>query len=349
MSLKAKRFRNFARLAIQSAIAALACTAVAQAQGIADFYRGKTVSVVVGYAPGGGYDIYSRLLARHLSAHIPGKPTVIVQNMPGAAGVVASNYVYAVAPKDGTVIAAVDQNIPMFQLLGGKGVQYDIAKVAWLGSIASSNGIAMSWHTTNVTSIADVKAHEVSIGTTGSNDDAYVYAKALNALVGTQFKIIQGYSGTSSVNIAMENGEVQAMGRSSYYGFASQRPDWLRDKKINILVQIGLQKQPELGDIPLFVDLVQGPEEKQIASLVSMPTSIGYSHWLSPDAPADRVRALQDAYAQTLSDPELLAEAKQQGIEIRPKTASQMRDLVKAAADTPAPVRAKAASILGWN
>ncbi|MDB5651083.1 MAG: tripartite tricarboxylate transporter family receptor [Hyphomicrobiales bacterium] len=346
MSIKAQRL---AGLVVGSALAAFGATISAQAQTGAEFYRGKTVSIVVGYAPGGGYDIYSRLLSRHLSAHIPGKPTVIVQNMPGAAGVVASNYVYSVAPKDGTVIAAVDQNIPMFNLLGGKGVQYDISKVAWLGTMASSNGVAMSWHTTGVNTLGDVKAHEVSIGTTGSNDDAYVYAKALNTLVGTQFRIIQGYSGTSSVNIAMENGEVQAMGRSSYYGFASQRPDWLRDKKVTILVQIGLQKQPELGDIPLFIDLVPGVEEKQIASLVSMPTSIGYSHWLSPDVPAERARILEAAYAETLSDPELLAEAKQQGIEIRPRTAAQIRELVKAAADTPAQVRAKAAAILGWN
>jgi tripartite-type tricarboxylate transporter receptor subunit TctC len=321
----------------------------AQAQSAGAFYRGKTVNIVVGYAPGGGYDIYSRLLSRHLGQHIDGKPTIVVQNMPGAAGVVASNYVYVVAPKDGTMIAAVDQNIPMFQILGGKGAQYDITRVAWLGAMAASNGVALSWRASGVNSLDDVKQREVSIGTTGANDDAYVYARALNALVGTKFKIIQGYSGTSNVNVALENGEVQAMGRSSYYGFASQRPDWLRDKKVNILVQLGLEKQPELPDVPLFTDLTTNDEDRQLARLVSMPTSIGYSHWIAPQVPADRVAELRSAYAATLADPDLLAEAKQLGIEIRPKTAGQMEELVQQAVATPAEVRARAAKLLGWD
>jgi tripartite-type tricarboxylate transporter receptor subunit TctC len=321
----------------------------AVAQSAATFYKGKTINVVVGYAPGGGYDIYSRLLSRHLSKHIDGAPTVIVQNMPGAASVVAANYVYSVAPKDGTEIAAIDQNAPMFNLLGGKGTQYDITKVAWLGSMAASNGIAMSWFASGIKTLQDVRDHEVSIGTTGSNDDAYVYAKSLNYLIGTQFKIIQGYSGTSSVNIAMENGEVQAMGRSSYYGFISQRADWLRDKKVNILVQIGLQQQPELANVPLLLDLVKGDENQKLARLVSTPPSIGYSHWVSPDVPKERIDALQKAYKETLADAELLSEAKQLAIEIQPKSAQAIADVIKSSADVPLEIRNKAGALLGWN
>ncbi len=321
----------------------------AQAQTPSEFYRGKTVTLVVGYAPGGGYDIYSRLLARHLGNHIGGAPNVIVQNMPGAAGVVASNNIYVAAPKDGTVIAAVDQNIPMFQLLAGKGVRYDATRFAWLGSMAASNGIAMTWASTGVVSLEDAKKREVSMGTTGANDDAYIYARTLNALLGTRFKTIQGYSGTSSVNMALEKGEVESMGRSTYYGFASQRPDWLRDKKINILVQFGFEKQPEIAGVPMLLDLVSGTEAKQIAGLVSMPTGIGYSHWLSPDVPADRIAALRAAYMATLSDAALVSEAKQRGIEIKPKTPEQIAQLVKDAANTPADVRAKTVKMLGWE
>ena len=338
-----------ASIALHATLMTGFCSSAAQAQAPADFYRGKTVTLVVGYAPGGGYDIYSRLLARHLGNHIGGAPNVIVQNMPGAAGVVASNNIFVAAPKDGTVIAAVDQNIPMFQLLDGKGVKYDATRFAWLGSMAASNGIAMAWAETGVTSLEDAKKREVSMGATGANDDAYIYARTLNALLGTRFKTIQGYSGTSSVNMALEKGEVESMGRSTYYGFASQRPDWLRDKKINILVQFGFEKQPEIADVPLFVDLVSGTEAKQIAGLVSMPTGIGYSHWLSPEVPADRLSTLRAAYMAALSDPALVGEAKQRGIEIKPKTPEQMAQLVKDAANTPADVRAKTVKILGWE
>lgn len=339
---------------VKSAIGATALcvtlgAGVAHAQAPADFYRGKTVTVIVGYGPGGGYDIYSRLLARHLGNHIPGGPNVIVQNMPGAAGVVASNNIYVASPKDGTVIAAVDQNIPMFQLLGGKGVKYDATRFAWLGSMAASNGIAMAWAGTGINALDDAKAREVSMGTTGANDDAYIYARTLNALLGTRFRTIQGYAGTSNVNMALEKGEVEAMGRSAYYGFASQRPDWLRDKKVNILVQFGFEKQPEISSVPLLLDLVSGTEAKQIASLVSMPTGIGYSHWLAPEVPADRIAALRAAYQATLADATLLDEAKQRGIEIKPKTPEQIGQLVKAAADTPADVRDKTVKILGWE
>ena len=331
------------------AAATMAAAGGAQAQGAADFYRGKNVTVVVGYAPGGGYDIYSRLLARHLSNHIPGAPAVIVQNMPGAAGVVASNNIYVAAPKDGTVIAAVDQNIPMFQLLGGKGVKYDATRFAWLGSMAASNGIAMAWAETGIASLDDAKKREVSMGTTGANDDAYIYARTLNALLGTRFRTIQGYAGTSSVNMALEKGEVESMGRSTYYGFASQRPDWLRDRKVNILVQFGFEKQPEIANVPMLLDLVEGTEAKQIAGLVSMPTGIGYSHWLAPEVPSDRIAALRTAYQATLADAALLDEAKQRGIEIKPKTPDDIAKLVKAAAETPEAVREKTVKILGWE
>ena len=338
-----------ASIALHATLMTGFCSSAAQAQAPSEFYRNKTVTLVVGYAPGGGYDIYTRLLARHLGNHIGGAPNVIVQNMPGAAGVVASNNIFVAAPKDGTVIAAVDQNIPMFQLLDGKGVKYDATRFAWLGSMAASNGIAMAWAETGVTSLEDAKTREVSMGATGANDDAYIYARTLNALLGTRFKTIQGYSGTSSVNMALEKGEVESMGRSTYYGFASQRQDWLRDKKINILVQFGFEKQPEIADVPLFVDLVSGTEAKQIAGLVSMPTGIGYSHWLSPEVPADRLSTLRAAYMAALSDPALVGEAKQRGIEIKPKTPEQMAQLVKDAANTPADVRAKTVKILGWE
>lgn len=337
--------KTICALAVLSGIACASPQASAQA----GFYEGRTVTIVVSYAPGGGYDFYSRLLSRHLGNHIPGKPNVVVQNMPGAAGIVATNHVYAAAPKDGTVIAAVDQNIPMFQLLGGQGVRFDVAKFNWLGNIASANGLVMAWHDSGVKTIDDAKKKSVPIGTTGTNDDAYVYAKVLNATIGTRFTIVSGYNGTSAVNMAIERGEVSAMGRATYFGFLAQKPDWLRDKKVTLLVQLGFAKQPELPDVPLLIDMMPNDEARQVAALVTLPTAIGYSHWLAPEAPADRVKVLRAAYDATVKDPAFLADAAKQNLQVRPKTSTEIEALITRATATPEAIRKRTASILEWK
>lgn len=342
-----RSLRKMLKRAVIGALLLIAPTGFALAQ--APFYEGKTLTIVVSYAPGGGYDFYSRLLARHINKHIPGKPNVIVQNMPGAAGVVASNHVYAVAPKDGTVIAAVDQNIPMFQLLGGEGVRYDVSKVNWLGNIASANGIVMTWHDSGIKTLEDAKLRQVTMGTTGTNDDAYVYAKILNTMIGTKFTIVSGYNGTSAVNLAIERGEVSAMGRATYFGFLAQKPDWLRDKKVTILAQLGFTKQPELPDVPLLLDMMPNEEARQIAALVTLPTAVGYSHWLSPEVPKERVAILRAAYEATMKDPEFLADAEKQNLQVRPKTAAEISALIDRASATPEPIRKRTATILEWK
>lgn len=343
LRIRVARIRSFAIIA--AALSAGAGTAAAQGS----FYEGKTITIVVSYAPGGGYDLYSRLLSRHLGAQVPGKPAVVVQNMPGAAGVVATNHVFNAAAKDGTVIAAVDQNIPLFQLLGGEGVRYDVAKFNWVGVIASSNGLVMSWHSSGVSSLDDARKRVVQMGATGTNDDAWVYAKVLNAIAGTQFNLVRGYQGTAAVNIAIERGEVEAMGRSSYYGFLGQKPDWVRDKKVVFLAQLGFAKQPELPEVPLVLDLMKSEEERQIAALITLPTAIGYSHWLGPDVPADRVTALREAYARTVSDPSFIADAQKQNLQVRPKTAVEIEALVLRATAAPDAVRKRTAAILEWK
>ena len=342
------RRHGWAALAVALAWLALAGRpdgALAQAP----FYEGRTITIVVSYAPGGGYDLYSRLLARHLGGHVPGRPAVVVQNMPGAAGVVATNHVYNAAPKDGTVIAAVDQNIPLFQLLGGEGVRYDVARFNWLGVVAASNGLVIAWHTSGIVSLEDAKRRVVQMGATGTNDDAWVYAKVLNAVVGTQFNLVRGYQGTSAVNIAIERGEVEAMGRSSYYGFLGQKPDWVRDRKVVMLAQIGFSKQPELPGVPLLLDLMRSEEERQIGTLVTLPTAIGYSHWLGPDVPAERVNVLREAYARTVADPAFVADAEKQNLQVRPKMAGEVEALVARATAAPEAVRKRTAAILEWK
>src|SRR4051794_22358899 len=217
----------------------------AAAQSVADFYKGRTVNVIVGFGPGGGYDLYARTLSRHLGHHIPGNPNVVVQNMDGAGSVRASNYVYAVGPKDGTVIAAVNQNAPMYQLLGGAGAQYEAAKLQWLGSMANSNGVLYTWHTSGIKTIADAKAKEVPLGAVGTASDSYIFPTVVNAVAGTKFKPIPGYAGTGQINIAIERGEVMGRGGTTWASIQSSNKTWLEGNKLNLLVQFGFQKEPE--------------------------------------------------------------------------------------------------------
>jgi tripartite-type tricarboxylate transporter receptor subunit TctC len=314
----------------------------------ASFYTGKTVSIIVGFGSGGGYDLYARLLSRYLGAHIPGHPNVIVQNMEGAGGVRAANYVYSIAPKDGTVIAGVNQGAPLFKLLGGKDAQYDPAKFNWIGSMAWSNNTVYVWHTSGIRTIEDAKGREVAMAGSGVISDANIYPAVLNALVGTKFKVINGYAGTNESNLALERGEVEGRGGGGYSSLLSTRPQWLSDKKIVILAQVGFEKEPALPNVPTILELVSNEEDRQIASLVTLPVAIGYNYWMAPGVPAERTEILRAAFIDTMADPQFLAEAAKMSFDIRPKTGAQLEKLIRDASTIPKPVLDRAAKILGW-
>jgi tripartite-type tricarboxylate transporter receptor subunit TctC len=337
---------NFCRAALLAA--ALTLPAAARADAVGDFYKGKTVAIVVGFGPGGGYDLYARTLARHLGSHLPGKPNVVVQNMVGAGGVTAANHVYVTAPKDGTVIAAVSQYATMYKLLDGKGAKYDPAKFQWLGSMTFSDNIAYTWNATGIKTLDDLKKREIPVGGSGVISDANIYPNIMNALLGTKFKIINGYSGTNETNLAIERGELFGRGGGSYESLATTHSNWLQEKKITILIQVGTEKEPNLPNVPLLTDLVKGEEAHQIAALVTMPVAIGYNEWMAPGVPKDRLQAMRAAYAASLKDPALLADAVKQKLEIRAKTGQQLEALVKDAAKIPKPVLEKTAKILEW-
>ena len=337
--------RAFA-LALLAAALALQGGPVA-AQGVADFYRGKTVNFIVGFGPGGGYDLYPRVLSRHLGRHIPGHPNVVVQNMDGAGSVRASNYVYGVAPKDGTVIAAVNQNMPMYQLLGGAGAQFETDKLQWLGSMANSNGIIYTWHSSGIKTIEDAKLREVPMGAVGVASDSYIFPTIVNALVGTRFKPIPGYAGTGQINIAIERGEVMGRGGTTWASVQTANKSWLEGNKLNLLLQIGFEKEPELASVPILQELVQGADA-QIVKVISLPTALGYAHWLAPGVPAERVAALRQAYTAALRDPEFLKEAEKLNMQIRPQTGAEVSALSKQVTNTPKPVLERTAKILGW-
>ena len=320
----------------------------AGAQGVADFYRGKTVSFVVGFGPGGGYDLYARVISRHIGRHIPGNPFVVVQNMDGAGSVRASNYVYAVAPKDGTVIAAVNQNMPMYQLLGGAGAQFEAAKLAWLGSMANSNGVIYTWHSSGIKTIADAKEREVPLGAVGVASDSYIFPTIVNALVGTRFKPIPGYAGTGQINIAIERGEVMGRGGTTWASVQTSNKAWLEGNKLNLLLQIGFEKETELNAVPILQELVTGEADAQVTKVISLPTALGYAHWVAPGVPAERIEALRAAYAAALKDPEFRKEAETLNMQLRPQTGAEVSARSKQVTDTPKPVLERTARILGW-
>jgi tripartite-type tricarboxylate transporter receptor subunit TctC len=323
-------------------------SAPAAAQGVADFYRGRTINFVVGFGPGGGYDLYARVISRHIGRHIPGNPIVVVQNMDGASSVRASNYVYSVAPKDGTVIAAVNQNMPMYQLLGGAGAQFEADRLVWLGSMANSNGVVYTWHTSGVRTIEDAKTQLVPLGAVGTASDSYIFPTVVNALAGTRFKPIPGYSGTGQINIAIERGEVMGRGGTTWASVQSSNRAWLEGNLITILLQIGFEKEPELKAVPLLQDLVRDDADRKVANVVSLPTALGYAHWVAPGVPAERIDALRQAYAATMKDAEFLAEAQKLNMQLRPQSGAEVSALAKRVTDTPKPVLERTAKILGW-
>jgi tripartite-type tricarboxylate transporter receptor subunit TctC len=323
--------------------------ASATAQDAADFFKGRTIRIVVGFGVGGGYDLYARLLARHLSRHIPGEPNIVVENMEGAGSVRAANYVYEAAPRDGTVIAAVNQNAPMYQLLGGEGARFRAADVSWLGSLTHSNEVLYTWHTSGITSLDQAKAREVVLGAVAITSDSYIYPTVINGLLGTGFRIVNGYATGQALNLAVERGEVMGRGGTSWASVSSSRPTWTKEKAINILVQVGPRKEADLPDVPLLAELIADAEDRRLVGVISLPLALGYAYWVPPGVPPGRVAALRAAFEATAADAALRAEADQRAIIVRPQAGNDIEALVKQTAATPKPVIEKVVRLLGWR
>jgi hypothetical protein len=319
--------------------------APAFAQTPADFYKGKTVDMVIGFSVGGGYDVYARTVARFMGEQIPGKPRIVPKNMTGAGSRVAANFVYNVAPKDGTVLATADQSMPLEQAVGDAGITFDTRKFTWIGTPIFENNTLVTWHTSPVKTVEDAKRLEVAVGATGFNTSAQ-YPQVMNSLLGTKFKIIMGYPGGNEINLAMENGEVAGRGSNNWTSWKSTKPDWIRDKKINILVQIGLTKAADLPDVPLLMDLAKNEDDRLALKLVSAPPMVGRPVFSTPNVPDDRTKALRDAFDATMKDPAFLEEAKKTGLDINPIGGVELQKIVADIIDTPKPVRDRLASIL---
>jgi tripartite-type tricarboxylate transporter receptor subunit TctC len=320
--------------------------APAHAQSPEEFYKGKTITFAVGFGPGGGYDLYARVIGHHIGRHIPGNPSVIVQNAAGAGSIRAANNVYATAPKDGTVVATVVQDIALFQLLGSSGVQYDAARFNWLGGVVASNSTLYTWHTTGITSWEQARTREVVLGSTGVTSS--MVARTLNAVLGTKFKLVQGYPGTPEINLAMQRGEMMGSGGTTWAGLQVSSHELIEKKLLNFLVQTGARKEAALPDVPLLLDLARSEEDRQIMSIVSLPSAIGYAYWLPPEVPAERVDLLRRAFDATMRDPEFIADAEGRNLLLRPQAAETLRALIAKAVTTPKPVLERTKIILEW-
>jgi tripartite-type tricarboxylate transporter receptor subunit TctC len=314
------------------------------AQSVADFYRGKTITIVVGSDSGGGYDLNARTIARHMGRHLPGNPTFIVQNRPGAGSLAAANYVYEAAPKDGTVIAAVQRPIPFQQLLGDAGVRYDPRRIQWLGSTSNELGVVVMWHTAPQKTAQDLFTMETIVGGNGVATDTELFPRAFNYVLGTKFKIVGGYPGQVQIVLAMERGEVQGTANWSWSDIEKGRPDWLRDGKIRMLLQLDLKKgsSPYLRDVPLAMDLARNEEERQVFEILMGMKALGRPYFVAPEVPKDRSDALRAAFMETMADPVFLEEATRTLGPIDPVSGLDMQKILMDVYALPANVIAKA-------
>jgi tripartite-type tricarboxylate transporter receptor subunit TctC len=334
--------------AVGAFVAAYAFAAPAMAQlSEADFYKGKQVQLVIGYASGSGYDFYARLLARHMGNHIPGNPNIIPQNMPGAGSLKAANWLYSVAPKDGTVFATTGRGVPMTPLLGGAGANFDATKITYVGSMNNEVSVAVAWHTSGITTIEDVMKRELVVGATAVGvDDTTVFPAVMNAMIGTKFKWIVGYPGGNAMNLAMERGETQGRAGWSWSSVKSTQMDWYKEKKIHVLVQMSLSKHEDLPDVPLVMDLAKTDEQRQVLELIFSRQVLGRPFYAPPSLPASRVKTLREAFDATMKDKAMLAEADKSQMEITPVSGVEIEQLIARIYKTPADVVKRAIEIM---
>jgi len=321
----------------------------AQADPIAEFYKGKTLTIVASSGAGGPIDLACRTVARFLGRHIPGNPTIVVRNMPGGGHVLMSNFMFAQAPKDGTYIGGVVNSIPTHQVIDGRGVRFDASQFLWLGSTGYSNLMTFAWHTSGFTGIKDVFARELVTGATGVGSGTFIYTNAMNVILGSKFKMVLGYKDSPAVNLAMERGEVQARGGMTLTGLKQERPDFIAERKVIMLVQTGAQREAEYPDVPLMHELGRNEEERQILQLISSPAALGRPFFLPPEVPADRVAALRKAFAATMKDPDYIAEGNKVRLDMNPLSAERVTRLVDATVHAPPAIVAKARAALGTD
>ena len=327
-----------------AAAAAILAAGASQSAHADSFYKGKRVKFLVGSSPGGGYDTYSRVLARHYGVNIPGHPTFIVQNMPGASSRKVANFMYNKAPKDGSTIAAVFSGIPTEPLVNPNKARFDARKFTWIGSANKGTFIGFVWHTSPTQTLGDLKTKQMIVGASGGA--TYDYPALANTLLGLNFKIISGYTGTKAIGLAMERGEVQGNAGTTWASIKLQHPEWIRDKKVRVFVQYGRNKNPELPNVPRMMNLAKNDADRQALNLMYVRQEYQRPYIAPPGLPAVRVKTLRTAFNVTMKDPAYLADAKKRRLDVDPLTGEQIEALISEVYKTPKAVVERVKKIL---
>ena len=328
-------------LAIITAFALLAASGTARAQSVEEFYKGKTVNLLIGFSVGGGYDLYARHLARYMGKHIPGKPTIVPQNMAGAGSLRAASFLYSAAPKDGTAIGTFARTTGINPLLES-GANFDGTKFGWLGSVTNDTSACVTWHTSAVKTWKDFLEKPVTLGGQGPSSEPDIFANLYKNVFGAKVKLVAGYPGTNEITLAMERGEVEGLCGLSWSTIKTRHAQWLKDKKINIIVQAAFKKEPEMPDVPLIVDLTKDQEKLQILKIFLAAQEMARPFAAPPGIPEDRKAALIAAFDATVKDPEFLAEAKKLDLDVNPVSGSAIDKLLAELYATPKDILAKA-------
>jgi tripartite-type tricarboxylate transporter receptor subunit TctC len=334
-------------IAAMAATAAMLAAAPASAQSVEEFYKSRPVTIIVGFNVGNIYDTVMRTVARHIGKHIPGNPTVIPVNRPGAGSLAAANQVFNASPRDGTVIGVFNRSIPTEPLLGSSSAaKFDATKFTWIGNVGNEVSVCVARKETGVRTWNDFITKPLQVAATSTSADTGVYPLLLNNMFGAKLKLVTGYQGGADMTLALERGEVDGRCGWSLGGIKIAKPTWLKDGPINITVQLGLRGSPDLAGAPLIMDMAKTDQQRRILNLIMSRQELAYPFAAPPEVPDDRARALRTAFDRTMKDPEFLAEAEKIGIEVAAMTGGEVDRLMKEIHDTPADLIAEARRVI---
>ena len=332
--------------AIAGTLATMTPTAPVQAQD-SPFKGINQITLLVGSPPGGGYDTYSRLVARHYGRELPGNPAMVVQNMPGASGARALNHLYLQAPRDGSLFASCNSAMAFYQRIGQPGIRYNAGELSWIGSLTRAVDTLAVWRDSGIRTLEDAKSREVIVGASGAAGTMATYPRFMNAMLGTKFKVVMGYEGGSSVLIAMERGEIHGPGNRPWSAWKAVRPEWIRDGKVVPLVQLSLEKDPDLPNVPLLLDLARNDEERAMFRFISNHTPMEQPFAAPPKIPAAILTAYRESFVKMYNAPAFIEEVKKSGLDLDPQPGEVVAGLVKATLDTPQPIVDRVMAAIG--
>jgi len=326
-----------ARLAGGAIFSLLLLTTPVAAQPGGDTFAAKSVAMIIGFGPGGGYDLWGRTVGRHIGRHLPGAPTVTPQNMPGAGSYAAASYIFNIAPKDGSVLGIIARDAALGPLSGATGARFDPTRLSWIGTPTKETNVCVAYHTSQVKSVLDLYDKQLIVGDTGPGTGTRSYPKALNELLGMKFKLVGGFPASSDVFLAMERGEVEGI-CESLDSIKIRRPDWIPTRKISILFQGGAEPNPELDGVPFVLDLALTGEQRQALEFLYAGQGIGRPFVAPPDLPPDRLKMLRDAFKATMTDPAFVAEAQKSKLDLEPEDGDHLAVLIAKIYATPKPI-----------